>query len=86
MKPLSADTQPAAARSQVDAWRALSVADKLALGQQLHTRSRAMAAARPRAWDPDDSPREHHLRLAALRLPPELMRAAFDWGPDEPGR
>lgn len=83
---LLSDTDDDAARVQVERWRALSVAERMAIVGQLNARSRAMAEVRLRAWYPDDGPRERTLRLAALRLPRELMIAAFDWDPDERGR
>lgn len=80
------DTSPDAAAVQVERWRQLSVGERLAIVGQLNARSRAMAEVRLRAWYPEDGPRERTLRLAALRLPRELMIQAFGWDPDERGR
>jgi hypothetical protein len=65
---LLSDTDDDAARVQVERWRALSVAERMAIVGQLNARSRAMAEVRLRAWYPDDGPRgrPHTTRLTSL--------------------
>lgn len=67
-------------------YRRMSPRDKLRRVLDLGATLEALAAARLRAqYGPDLAPRELELRLAALRLDPELMRRAFGWDPDTRG-
>lgn len=67
-------------------YRRMSGSEKIARVLDLNRASEAMAAARIRAqYGPDLPERELRLRVAALRLPRELMIAAFGWDPEVEG-
>ena len=66
-RPLSADTGPAAERPQIDLWRRMSDAGKLALVQDLNAAADAMALAGIRHRHPSAPLREQFLRLACLK-------------------
>ncbi len=75
--PLAADTPLAIEQMQVDAWRRMSPADKLALVTNLNDAVRALALAGIRQRHPDASPREQFLRLAILNLGRDLAARAY---------
>ena len=52
-----------------------------ALALTIFTHEVALAGIRQRY--PDETPREHKLRLAARYIPSDTMRAAFGWTDDE---
>jgi hypothetical protein len=83
--PLSRDTDPEIERLQVEAYRRMTPAEKLARVVDLNRTCEAMAAARlRRQYGPLDDP-ELELRLAALRLDRETMVEVFGWDPAERG-
>jgi hypothetical protein len=75
--PLAFDTPLDIERRQVDAWRAMSPAEKAALVGGLTRASYAMAFAGVRHRHRGASPREQFLRVAILTLGEELARAAY---------
>lgn len=75
--PLADDTAPDVERRQVEAWRAMSPAEKAALITSLSQAAYDLALAGVRHRYPDASPREHFLRLAILTLGRELAAKAY---------
>lgn len=75
--PLSADTPLEVERRQIEAWRRMTPAQKLALAQQLSANVRQLALAGVRLRFPDASEREQSLRLAEVLLGRDLARAAY---------
>lgn len=85
MRPLS-DTSPAAEAFLIDGYRRMSPRRKLERVVALNRTVEQLAAVRLRAqYGSDLTPREMRLRLAALRLDPEIMRTVFGWDPAEKG-
>jgi len=77
MVPLSADTSAEIERMQVDAWRAMTPAEKASMVSALTTAAFAMARAGVQHRHPDATPREVFLRLAIVVHGPELAAAAY---------
>lgn len=82
MRPM--DTSPEAWRLMEDHWRAASPAARLARVASLTALIHRGALAMIRKRHPDESDRQHRLRLAARYIDPETMRAAFGWSDDRP--
>ena len=76
VQPLSADTSPEVERRQVEAWRAMSPAEKAAAVTGLTQAAIAVAIAGLRQRFPGDDADTRALRLAILMLGPELARKA----------
>lgn len=80
--PVPRDTSPDAERVLIEGYRRMSPAEKLERVAALNRVLVALSTARLRAqYGPDMSPRELCLRLAALRLEPEIMRTVLAWDP-----
>lgn len=75
--PLSLDTTADVEQRQIDAWRRMSAADKLALAMGMTAAVRALAVAGVRQRFPDATPREQFLRLAILMLGTDLARRVY---------
>ena len=87
MRPvLWSDTHPDAERVLVEGYRQMSSAEKLQRVVAMTQGVQQMALARLRSQYPDDSERQLQLRLAALWLDDEVMRAAVGWDPELEGR
>jgi hypothetical protein len=71
-EPLTSDTSPEIEARQVQAWRAMSPAQKAQLISTLSRAARELALAGVRHRHPGASPREQFLRLAVVTLGPEL--------------
>lgn len=86
MTPFSADTSPAAERILLEGYRQMTPRRKLervaALNRALNQLQRARLHEE---YGPDLSDREMRLRLAALRLPRDVMRDVFGWDPEQEG-
>lgn len=81
------DTDPKVRAMMIEAYRRMTPAEKLQRVIDLNRAVEAMALARIRKWyGPNLSEREEKLRLAALRLPREIMIEVFDWDPEVHGR
>lgn len=78
-----ADTSPEAWAIMEEGIRAMAPEDRVrrALALTILTHQVALAGIRERY--PDETPREHKLRLAARYIDAETMRAAFDWPPHD---
>lgn len=74
------DTPPEIRRLLVAGYRRMSPAEKAVRIVGLTHAVQQVALARLRVQHPGADERELALRLAALWLPPRLMRAAFGWG------
>ena len=72
--PLAADTSPDIERLQVEAWRAMSPAEKAAAVTGLTQAALDMAMAGLRQRFPEDDSSALSLRLAVLMLGPRLAR------------
>jgi hypothetical protein len=84
--PVPSDTSPDAERILIEAYRRMSLAEKLERVVALNRALEALSTARLRAqYGAAMSPRELRLRLAALRLEPEIMRTVLGWGPADHG-
>lgn len=80
------DTSPAAERVLIEGYRRMSPRQKLQRVAALNRTLEQLATARLRAqYGPDLSDRELKLRLAALRLPRDVMVQVFHWDPEEWG-
>ncbi len=77
MPAQSPDTEPEAEAVQIAALRRLSPREKLDLVLGLNRTLRALAAARLRRELGEMSEQELTMRLAALALPRDLLRAAY---------
>ncbi len=78
----SLDTPAEIERVQIEGYRAMTPAQKLARVLDLNRTVEAMAALRlERSYGPL-APRELELRLAALRLDRSTMIEVFGWDPD----
>lgn len=75
--PLSADTSPDVERRQIEAWRRMSDAERLALAMSMSATVRQLAMAGVRQRYPNASPREQFLRLAIVTLGEDLARKAY---------
>jgi len=75
--PLARDTEPAIEQRQIDGWRRLSPADKLALVMRMNANVRQLAMAGVRQRYPAALPREQFLRLAQVTLGDELARKVY---------
>ena len=73
----SLDTDEETARRQVEAWRAMTPAEKLVLVRAMNEAVRQLALAGVRQRHPDASPREQFLRLAIVMLGADLARKAY---------
>jgi len=82
--PLS-DTSPEAERVLLELYRGMDPDRKLRLIFELQETVDDFARSGIRMRHPQASEREVVLRLAALKLPRELMIAAFGWDPRERG-
>lgn len=74
---LSPDTSAEAERLQVEIWRGMSSMEKLQLVAEITRAADELALAGIRQRHPDASERECFLRLALLRLGPDLFRATY---------
>lgn len=81
----SRDTSAEIERRQIDAWRAMNAAQKLAIVSQLTLAAEAMARAGIRERHPNANGREIELRLGALRLDRDTMIRVFGWDPEKQG-
>lgn len=75
--PLAGDTDPAIEQRQIEGWRRLTPADKLALVMRMNANVRQLALAGVRQRYPRASPREQFLRLAEVMLGEELARKVY---------
>jgi hypothetical protein len=85
MKPQSPDTHPDIERMQIEAYRRMSPAEKFRRIENLNRMLEMLARADIERRYPDAEERERRLRVAARRIPAELMRRAFGWDPDKEG-
>ena len=85
MKPLSADTPPEIEKLLIEGYRRMPEWRKLHCIAELNAGMRAMQLEEIRRRHPQADARELKLRLAALWIEPELMRAAFGWDPAKEG-
>jgi len=76
-QPLALDTTPEIEKRQVEAWRRMRPAEKLALVLQMSANVRQLALAGVRRRHPDASTHELQLRLAQVILGDELARAVY---------
>jgi len=79
------DTAPAAEAFLIGRLRAMSAREKLELVRKLNRGLIALSAAGIRSRHGSIDDRELSLRLAALRLPREVMIRVFDWDPEREG-
>jgi hypothetical protein len=75
--PLADDTSADAARHQIELWRRMTPAQKLALVSSASHSVQVMAAAGMRQRYPQATEREIFLRLAVLRLGHQLALEVF---------
>ena len=74
---LSADTDEASERGQIERWRAMSPAQKLALVTELNAAVGTLALAGIRLRHPGASEREQFLRLACIKLGRDLAAQVY---------
>lgn len=80
------DTSADVTTMQLEHWRAMSPAEKLAQVDELNQACYRLAAAGARQRYPEASDEEVHLRVLALSLDRDLMIAAYGWDPVLKGR
>jgi hypothetical protein len=80
------DTDPRAMEVWLDTLRAKTPGERMSLALQLTNLAIQVSAAGVRSRHPHASEEELAMRSAALRLPRELMIAAYGWDPDRDGR
>ena len=85
MRTQSLDTDPAVEERQIEAWRRMTPAQKLHIVSELVRASEELALAGVRQRHPGATGRELELRLAALRLPRDMMVRWLDWDPEREG-
>ena len=85
MRTQAEDTSPEVERIMIEGWRAMTPARKLQVMESMRRMVDELALADIRAKHPDETDREHSLRLASRWMPADLMRRAFGWNPDEKG-
>lgn len=85
MPPQSADTTAEAEAVQIEALRRLSPSEKMAQVLGLNRALRELAAARLRRELGPLEERGLTIRLAALALSEEQVRAAYGWSPSGDG-
>lgn len=78
------DTNPKIERMMIDGMNRMSTAEKIEMVWKLRDLVQGLAYTDMRARYPEASDRELRLRVAALHIPPDLMKRAFDWPPDAP--
>ena len=76
------DTSPSVQQRMDAAYRRMSPIEKIRRMAALTGLMRSMALARIRAEHPEESEREHRLRLLSRSVPKQRMIAAFGWDPD----
>jgi len=81
----SRDTSAETERRQIEAWREMNAAQKLAIVSQLALAAEEMARAGIRERHPNATGREIELRLGALRLDRDTMIRVFGWDPEKQG-
>ena len=79
------DTSPDVERRLAELYRALTPEQKLSRALALTEAVHGLALSRIREQHPEETLREHRLRLMARYTPRELMLAAFGWDPAERG-
>jgi hypothetical protein len=73
----SDDTDAEAERRQVQRWRSMSPAEKFRVVAEMNAAVDTMARAGIQSRYPLASPRERFLRLAVLKLGPDVARKAY---------
>jgi hypothetical protein len=84
-KPQSRDSAPEIEERQLEAWRAMTPAEKLRIVGELVRATEELALAGVRRRHPGAGAREQELRLAALRLDRETMIRWLGWDPEREG-
>ena len=79
------DTDPRAEAVLVAGYRRMSAAQKVERVRQLTLAVQELALLDVRRRHPNESEREHELRVASRWLTAEVMRRAFDWDVDQKG-
>lgn len=82
MRPM--DTSEEAWRLMEEHWRTATPAERLARVASLTALVHRGALAMIRRKHPDETDRQHRLRLAARYIDAETMRVAFGWADDRP--
>lgn len=80
------DTSPEVWQRMIAKWRTMPTQEKARIVKALTAGSTRMAEIGVRERYPDASEEEVRLRLGALRIEPELMKAAFGWDAGVHGR
>jgi hypothetical protein len=78
----SLDTSVEAERILIDRYRRMTPAEKLDIARALTKAAHELALAGARLRHPGATDDELRLHVAACRLSPEIMAAAFGWSPD----
>lgn len=73
------DTHPEIERILIEGYRRMTVAEKWQRVRELNQRAEGFAAAVLRKQFPDASEHEIRMRIAAKRIPADLMHRAFGW-------
>jgi len=73
------DTHALMERVLINGYQAMSPVQKLERVRAMTEAIERLAMADIRRRHPDADDREHALRLASRRIPPDLMRRAFGW-------
>ena len=79
------DTSPEVARRLAALYATLTPGEKLARTLALTESVQELALCRIREQHPEESAREHRIRLMARSAQRELLIAAFGWDPEQRG-
>ncbi len=79
------DTAPAAEAFLIERFRGMTPSEKLEMVRRLNRSLIALSTAGVRSRHGSIDERELALRVAALRLPRDLMIRAFGWDPEREG-
>lgn len=85
MKTQSPDTHPKIEQMLIEGYRKMSAAEKFRHIEEMFRCAEILATADIKARHPDADERERRLRVASRRIPPELMKKAFNWDVAEKG-
>jgi hypothetical protein len=75
----SSDTSEDVERLLIESYRAMAPWEKLAIARDLSMTSQVLALAGLRIRHPSAGSEELRMRLAAFRLPPDLLKEALGW-------
>jgi hypothetical protein len=83
---MMSDTDPAVVEMLIERWCAMSPGEKWAQAFELNRIGERLSRAGVMDRYPDATEHETKMRVFALRIPRDVMIAAYGWDPDVEGR